>query len=240
MRPSFKLSEINLDDVNDRLSYKEVEIGEETRRAISKFSSEQQRKFELGAVSFLVASTKHLVKRLPLGNVILRSVRVLKPGARKESWTLKGIKILGRRLNTREDIDRLADEWRVYQQETIDEDWYMDSDVDPPKHVRVDHYWRKVEGIKNGMGEKKFPTIMNVIKTAIVLGHGNAEVERGFSESGKSVTNDRVRLSESSINGIRATSDGLKAFNGPGSVPITSQLLKLGRSAHAHYVMRLE
>ena len=83
------------------------------------------------------------------------------------------------------------------------------------------------------MGEKKFPTIMNVIKTAIVLGHGNAEVERGFSESGKSVTNDRVRLSESSINGIRATSDGLKAFNGPGSVPITSQLLKLGRSAHA-------
>ena len=90
------------------------------------------------------------------------------------------------------------------------------------------------------MGEKKFPTIMNVIKTAIVLGHGNAEVERGFSESGKSVTNDRVRLSESSINGIRATSDGLKAFNGPGSVPITSQLLKLGRSAHEHYVMRLE
>ena len=58
-----KLSEINLDDVNNRLSYKEVEIGEETRRAISKFSSEQQRKFELGAVSFLVASTKHLVKR---------------------------------------------------------------------------------------------------------------------------------------------------------------------------------
>ena len=76
-----KLSEINLDDVNNRLSYKEVEIGKETRRAISKFSSEQQRKFELGAVSFLV-------KRLILGNVILRSVRVLKPGARKESWTL--------------------------------------------------------------------------------------------------------------------------------------------------------
>ena len=107
MRPSFKLSEINLDDVNDRLSYKEVEIGEETRRAISKFSSEQQRKFEPGAVFFLVTSTKHLVKRLPLGNIILGKVRGLKPGARKESWTLKGIKILLRRLNTGEDIDRL-------------------------------------------------------------------------------------------------------------------------------------
>ena len=48
-----------------------------------------------------------------------------------------------------------------------------------------------------------------------------AEVERGFSESGKRVTDDRVRLSEASINGIRATTDGLKAFKGPGSVPIT-------------------
>ena len=107
MRPSFKLSKINLDDVNHRFSYKEVKIGEETRRAISEFSLEQQRKFELGAVSFQVTSTKHLVKRLPLGNVILGKVRGLKPGALKESWTLKVIKILLRRLNTGEDIDRL-------------------------------------------------------------------------------------------------------------------------------------
>ena len=81
---------------------------------------------------------------------------------------------------------------------------------------------------------------MKVVKTALILGHGNAEVERGFSESGKSVTDDRVRLSEASINGIRATTDGLKAFKGPGSVPITKQLLQLGRSAHAHHVLHLD
>ena len=81
---------------------------------------------------------------------------------------------------------------------------------------------------------------MMVVKTALILGHGNAEVERGFSESGKSVTDDRVRLSEASINGIHATTDGLKAFKGPGSVPITKQLLRLGRSAHAHHVLHLD
>ena len=90
------------------------------------------------------------------------------------------------------------------------------------------------------MGEKKFPSIMKVVETALILGHGNAEVEGGFSESGKSDTDDRVRLSEASVNGIRATTDGLKAFKGPGSVPITKQLLQLGRSAHAHYVLRLD
>ena len=63
---------------------------------------------------------------------------------------------------------------------------------------------------------------------------------KGDFQSGKSVTDDRVRLSEASINGIRATTDRLKAFKGPGSVPITKQLLQLGRSAHAHYVLRLD
>ncbi|CAH3021522.1 unnamed protein product [Porites evermanni] len=46
----------------------------------------------------------------------------------------------------------------------------------------------------------------------------------GFSESGKSVTDDRVRLSEASINDIRATTDGLKAFKGPGSEEDQKQL----------------
>lgn len=35
-------------------------------------------------------------------------------------------------------------------------------------------------------------------------------------------------------------SDGLKAFKGLGSVPITKQLLQLGRSARAYYAMHLE
>ena len=75
--------------------------------------------------------------------------------------------------------------------------------------IRVNHFWRKIDDLKNVMGEKKFPSLMKVVKTALILGHGNAEVERGFSESGKSVSDDRVRLSYTSVNGIRATTDGM-------------------------------
>ena len=127
----------------------------------------------------------------------------------------------------------------MYQLETITEDWYKEFE-EPQMFIRVNHFWRKIDDLKDVMGEKKFPSIMKVVKTALILGHGNAEVERGFSESGKSVTNDRVRLSEASINGIRATTEGQKAFKGPGFVPITKQLLQLGRSAHAHYVLLLD
>ena len=34
--------------------------------------------------------------------------------------------------------------------------------------------------------------------------------------------------------------DGLKAFEGPGVVPVTKQLLQLGCYAHALHVMHLE
>ena len=98
--------------------------------------------------------------------------------------------------------------------------WAMKVVEEPQKFIRVDHFWRKIDDLKDVMGEKKFPSIMKVVKTALILGHGN-EVERRFSESGKSVTDDRIHLSEASINGIRATTDGLKDFKGPGSVPIT-------------------
>ena len=187
----------------------------------------------------LMATTKHLVSKLPLDNIILRSSKALKPDAGSEDWSLKAIKILAKKLKVSMDLDKLSDECRIYQLETITEDWYKEFE-EPQKFICVDHFWRKIDDLKDVMGQKKFPSIMKVVKTALIPGHGNAEVERGFSERGKIVTDDRVRLSEASINGICATTDGLKAFKGPGSVPITKQLLQLGRSAHAHYVLRLD
>ena len=60
----------------------------------------------------------------------------------------------------------------------------------------------------------------------------------GFSESGISVTGDRAGLS--AIGFTETITDGLKAFKGLGVVPVTKQLLQLGCSAHALYVMHLE
>ena len=177
--------------------------------------------------------------KLLLDSIILRSCKVLTPDARSEDWMLKAIKILAKRLKVRVDPNKLADEWRIYQLETITEDWYIEFE-EPEKLIHVDHFWENVDDLKDAMGERKFPSIMKVVKTALILGHGNAAVERGFSESGQSVTADRVRLSEASINCIRAKTDGLKAFKGPGSVPVTKQLFQLGCSAHAHYAMHLD
>lgn len=72
---------------------------------------------------------------------------------------------------------------------------------------------------------------MKVIKSGLILTHANSDVERSFSESGKNVTQERVSLSESPVNGTHGTSDGMKALgNDPSAVPIIKELLQLGRS----------
>ena len=73
------------------------------------------------------------------------------------------------------------------------EEWYQSNDGKP---LRVDYYQSKTELMKYGMGHiKYYPTILSVVKVALILGHGNTEVE-WFSDSSKTVTH----LSKASIN----------------------------------------
>ena len=74
---------------------------------LEKFSEEKQRKFVLRARSFLIAGTKHLVSKLPLDNIILRSSKAMKPDARSEDWALKAIRILAKKLKVSVDLDKL-------------------------------------------------------------------------------------------------------------------------------------
>ena len=62
------------------------------------------------------------------------------------------------------------------------------------------------------MGHTKYPTLLSVVKTAIDLAHGNAEVEGRSSDSDENVTVERTRVSKASINNFQITTDGLKMF----------------------------
>ena len=124
----------------------------------------------------------------------------------------------------------------MYQLENIDENLVKD---EHGTARRVDHYWRDVIGIVGIDGTTmKYPLLA---KSPLVVTHGNSDVERGFSDSGHSVTAERAALSVASINSLRSTRDGLKLFGDkPHLVPMTREFLSLGRQAHSHYVNRLQ
>lgn len=70
----------------------------------------------------------------------------------------------------------------------------------------------------------KYPTLAKVVKNIVIIPHGNAEIERGFSINSNTVTENRVSLSEASINGLRLVYDGIKYF-GSGSPHVVTLLI---------------
>ena len=106
-------------------------------------------------------------------------------------------------------FDKLTDGWNQYCLEDIKEEWYQLNDGNP---LRVDYCWSKIESIKDGMGQTKYPTILSVVKAALPLTHGNSEIERGISNSVKTVAVDRNCLSEASLNNSQIGTDVLKMF----------------------------
>ena len=217
-----------------------LEIGEKTHSHFSKLSEQCQKDFLLGVWEFYKVCTSYLVKS-PLANIIIRCCKALQRLLQQEDFTLKGIPILGKRLLVSVDINSLSDEWKLYQLDDISLEFFKTKDFNENVEEillkeRVGHYWRKIELMKNAVGDLKYPLIIKVVKVALSLAHGNAEVERGLSENAKNVTKDWVLLSEASVDAIPSTKDGLKSVNNqPHTVPITKEFIQFGRRVHCAY-----
>ena len=214
----------------------ELVIGEQTRQAVKKLKEDQQKASFLGMRLFFTTVSNFLQTRLPLGNKLLRFLSCLNPENRMTN-TMSAIKYVAKELKIPEtDITNVSDEWRMY---------LHDVDVKmPDEKTRVDHYWREVFKLKTSSGNTKYPHLTNVVKAALVLPHGNADVERGVSVNNRVVTAERNKLGEDTINGIRATKDMVKFSDPqqqkPENVPLNNKILSAARSAYSVYQRKLE
>ena len=88
-------------------------------------------------------------------------------------------------------------------------------------------------GIQTATGDKKFNLLAGVVKSALSIHHGNADVKRSQLQM-------REPLSELTINGLRLAKDFVHAHDGDVSkVMITKGMVQAGRSAHRTYKQRL-
>ena len=82
----------------------------------------------------------------------------------------------------------------------------------------IDEYWRKVSLMTNEQGVLKYPTISSVLKSVLVLSHGNSDPERGFSinKAMLNIYGDRI---QGDIQALRLIKDFL--VNSGGSMKFT-------------------
>ncbi|PFX13024.1 hypothetical protein AWC38_SpisGene22936 [Stylophora pistillata] len=221
---------------HSQLSDGDLVIGEPTRQELNKLKEDQQKAQLLGIRAFFTAVAAFLQTRLPFENKLLRFLSCLNPDRRSDA-ILRAIEFVASKLRTpAADIASVSDEWRLY---------IHDEEIrKPEKGTRVDHYWRDIFKLQTANGNLRYPLLTTIVKAALVLPHGNSDVERGISVNSRMLTSERNKLSEETINGLRNTKDMVK-FSDPQShrperVPVTKKLLSSVRSAHAAYRQKCE
>ena len=110
-----------------------------------------------------------------------------------------------------EELTVLTDEWRIYAETDIPEEWAQKDG----SAVRVDQYWSKVLKLKSVSGSQKF----SVLKTHCLK---------------------RSSLSITSLNGLRAVEDGARNEGGLSNVTVNKGMLVSVKSSHKSYLAHIE
>ena len=104
--------QIQLDGKN-QVGDSNLEIGDKISSHLSGLFEQCQKDFFLGVWEFYNICTSYLFK-LPLTNIIIRCCKVLQPSFWQETFTPKGIWILGKSLIVSVYMDSLSDQWKLY------------------------------------------------------------------------------------------------------------------------------
>lgn len=68
--------------------------------------------------------------------------------------------------------------------------------------------------MKGPDGEAKYPSITKLVKVVLTIGHGSADIQRGFSESKKQLWPEQSHMEERLLNAKLWIKDGMKKFEG--------------------------
>ena len=126
-------------------------------------------------------------------------------------------------------LDSVSTEWRLYQ---ADADIPLEWAESPNGHVAsVYEYWSRVATQKDGL----YNNLMVVVKAALCISHGQADVERVFSINKHVVNETWVNLKQHTISPIRTVEDVINKYKEVDQIPVSRDLIRRFHGAHAAY-----
>ncbi|CAF4586322.1 unnamed protein product [Rotaria sp. Silwood1] len=228
-----------------QLNNKQIRIGESTRKLLMNITQKEREDFFEDVRTIYHAIAQYFKNNLPLNCSFVRDMQIFNPSFKSAEYTheLSRIAKAIPGLLTDTEIDHIRDEWINYSLENFDQKWIVEGRQDDgygnEKVIfhRIDYFWNHVLSMKMVDGRPKFPILGKLIKNILIIPHGNADIERGFSINENIVTSNRSNLSNTSINALRSTYDGVK-FLGDGSshkVYVNKDMIKMVQSSHLLY-----
>jgi len=133
--------------------------------------------------------------------------------------------------------DNVVAEWRLYQADTdITADWFISADG---TNILVD--WSRVSRQVDNPGHpSKYKNLKVVVKAALSVSHGRADVDGGLSLNNQIVDDTRIALKEHPMIALRTVKDVVNRFDNVDRIDITSKLIRQFRRAFATYKADLQ
>lgn len=208
-----------------------VEIGADTENSINSFTPEEKKMFRLGARSFYIQVAKYLLSRLPFGNQVLKDLKSLHPSAVKEESAIVALSSVTEvpEVVPPQEVSALMDELTLLSTEEFSSN----------PHERLDDAWQHVFSLLSKDGGPKYPRTVKFVKAMLSLAHGNADVERGFSEN-RRLLHERSNLSIACVNGLHATKSSCSRYGQDASaVPLKPDMIKALKGSLKKYQERV-
>ena len=163
-----ELLKVDSKNIDFQLKNDELDVGNEMKKALNdlKQSGKQSQCF-IGIRSFFTTVVAYMQKSLELRNPLVEAMSYLQPEQRTKDSSLQKIRLVGSLLPCvkPEEVILLTDEWRMYAETDIPEEWIQQ---EGGSVVRVDHYWHKVVQLKTHLGKQKFDVLAKTVKCALV------------------------------------------------------------------------
>lgn len=202
---------LDLDDKNVLKVPKKITIGFACNEALKKANLSEAKlvEFKTECRTFYVTTAKKMIERSPLGLPIVRNMACLNPKTISTEHSDKQIKMFDNilskmvrlKLLKTGECDDLIDEHKCFikfiQQEHKEE--FMEFSMS--EGTRLDNFLQKF------LEKPKYLKLWNFVKTLLILSHGQASVERGFSVN-KDIL--RTNLTEKNLVALRLVSDSVQ------------------------------
>ena len=101
--------------------------------------------------------------------------------------------------------------------------------------IDVETYWRKIGSMVNEDGNPKYSYLSKFALTVMLLPHGNADAERGFSINKKLLEKHGNNLHEETIESLRIVKDFLIQSGGQNNIDISTEMIKACKSSRENY-----
>jgi len=231
----YKLCKVDVTSKENWCSYKDVDVGVAAKAEMrhTKASDRDHMQFRMECIKFLSAMTVKIIDRSPLQHHFVRFALSLAPAS-----------VLLGTMSTQKNFVKLVEalyEAHCVSAQTADSAEIQftnlcvsaSNELQPlfknfsPSDAKLDAFYFEVLGDKT-----EFSALWHVAKLILILSHGNAAVESGFS-----INNDMLveNLLEDSLVGHRIVYDSIQKAGGVLSVNIDKQMLQFARAARSRW-----